>query len=237
MALITCHSLTLAYDGFIAVQNISFSLEKGAYLAVVGENGSGKSTLIKGLLGLIPPVSGTVSLAEGLTKREIGYLPQQTVTQKDFPASVREVVISGCLGRRGLKPFYARADKEEAERQMERLGIAQLSRQCYRELSGGQQQRVLLARALCATSRLLIMDEPVNGLDPIVTAELYNHITDINRELSVSVLKVSHDNSAIAYASHVLHLQKDLLFYGPRAAYLTSPASAGYRAKGGMADV
>ena len=187
--------------------------------------GSGKSTLMKTLLGLRAPLAGSITFGDGLHKNEIGYLPQQTPVQRDFPASVQEVVLSGCLNRCGLRPFYSKAERALAARSMERLGIAPIARRCYRELSGGQQQRVLLARALCATRKLLLLDEPVAGLDPKVTAELYDLVAELNRTDGITVIMISHDiAAAVQYASHILHIgEGQRLFFGTAAAYLNSP--------------
>lgn len=221
MALIKAESLALGYDNGIIVKDLDFEVNAGDYLCIVGENGSGKSTLMRTLLGLQNPKGGRIILGDGLTKKEIGYLPQQTQVQKDFPASVREIVISGCQARCGLRPFYNREEKGLAEKNMERLGITDLSARSYRELSGGQQQRVLLARALCATQKLLILDEPVSGLDVKVTAELYTIIKELNRD-GITIIMVSHDiAAAVKYASHILHIG-DQIFFGTRDSYLES---------------
>lgn len=221
MALITCRNAAFGYDGNKVVEGLDFTVDSGAYLCVVGENGSGKSTLMKGLLRLKQPTSGTILLGDGLKATEIGYLPQQTAAQKDFPASVYEVVLSGRLSSRGLKPFYGKEDRQVALENMQRLGIEPLRNRCYRELSGGQQQRVLLARALCATKKVLLLDEPVAGLDPVVTQELYGLIDQINREMGITILMVSHDiQCAVQYASHILHLQNRQMFFGPTAGYV-----------------
>ena len=225
MALITCQDLTLGYENTRVAEHLSFTVEEGDYLCIVGENGSGKSTLMKTLLGLRAPLAGRITFGDGLRKNEIGYLPQQTPIQRDFPASVQEVVLSGCLARCGLRPFYSKEEKALAARNMERLGITHLARRCYRELSGGQQQRVLLARALCATRKLLLLDEPVAGLDPKVTAELYDLIAELNRADGITVIMISHDiAAAVRYASHILHIgEGQRLFFGTAAAYRTSP--------------
>lgn len=220
MPLITCKTVGMAYDKTWAVQDVSFALEQGDYLCVVGENGAGKSTLVKGILGLMKPNTGEI-LYDGLTPGEIGYLPQQTMVQKDFPASVYEVVLSGCLNSTGRFPFYSRAIKQRANAEIERLGLTPLRQRCYRDLSGGQQQRVLLARALCATTKLLLLDEPVAGLDPIVTAELYALIQKLNQEDGITVLMVSHDiHSAVRYGNKILQLQNAGVFFGPTEEYL-----------------
>ena len=188
---------------------------------MVGENGAGKSTLMKTMLGLLSPIKGSVLFGNGLKRNEIGYLPQQTAVQKDFPASVREIVLSGCQGRCGLRPFYNRQEKHIARENMERMGIMPLSNRCYRELSGGQQQRVLLARALCATQKVLLLDEPVAGLDPKVTAEMYGLISLLNRE-GIAIIMISHDiSAAVRYASHILHIGTNV-FYGTIDEYLNS---------------
>ena len=176
MAQLTCQNLRVGYDGKSVLQDLSFEVFAGDYLCIVGENGSGKSPLMKTILGLQPPISGRILTGDGLRKNEIGYLPQQTVVQKDFPASVREIVLSGCQGRCGSRPFYSKEEKQLAEENIRKMQIDKLSKRCYRELSGGQQQRVLLARALCATQKMLLLDEPVSGLDPKVTAEMYRLI-------------------------------------------------------------
>ncbi len=229
MALIACRDASFSYEGNIAVSGLNFTVESGDYLCIVGENGSGKSTLMKGLLRLKPPRAGIVSMGDGLKPSEIGYLPQQTAAQKDFPASAYEVVLSGRLGARGLKPFYSKTDKAIVEENIERLGVGPIRNRCYRELSGGQQQRVLLARALCATKKLLLLDEPVAGLDPLVTQELYKLIENINRDTGLTVVMVSHDvRSAVKYASHILHLSTEQIFFGKTKDYLQTKAGIGF---------
>lgn len=223
MPQITVENLSLGYDGVPVVENLSFSINKGDYLCIVGENGSGKSTLVKALLHLLSPLSGHITEGDSFSHKNIGYLPQQTPVQRDFPASVYEIVLSGCVGRMGLRPFYSKAEKQLAASNMKRLGIENLAQRCYRELSGGQQQRVLLARALCATGDMLLLDEPVAGLDPKVTAELYSIIEDLNKNDSISIVMVSHDIDAIQYASHVLHVSASHHFFGTVAEYENSP--------------
>ncbi len=226
MALITCRDLCLAYEGKTAVEGLSFDVPPGDYLCIVGENGSGKSTLIKALLGLKKPRSGSIAYGDGLNRREIGYLPQQTPAQKDFPASVREVVLSGCRA----SPFFAPGEKRRAAENMEKLGLTELQGACYRDLSGGQQQRVLLARALCATRKLLLLDEPVTGLDPAVSAELYRIIQDLN-DAGVTVVMVSHDvDCAIERAKTILHLRRVPLFWGPAGEYRQSEIGRSFMA-------
>lgn len=235
MALLTCRDLALGYDGARILEGLSFALSSGDYLCVVGENGSGKSTLMKTILHLKSPLSGTLAMGDGLKRTDIGYLPQQTVVQKDFPASVREIVRSGCISRCGLRPFYSKAEKQLAEDAMEKMGVRQLAERCYRELSGGQQQRVLLARAFCAAKRLLILDEPAAGLDPRVTADMYKRIEQLNREDGLTVIMVSHDiAAAVRYASHILHIDRAFLFFGTTAEYLHTPVGQAFaHAEGG----
>ena len=222
MAQIKVNNVSLGYEGKAIVSELSFEVNKGDYLCIVGENGSGKSTLMKTLLGQKNVVSGKIEFGDGLRQNEIGYLPQQTEVQKDFPASVKEIVLSGCLNNMGLRPFYSKSQKNRAKEIMEKLNISDLSNACYRELSGGQQQRVLLARALCATKKLLVLDEPVAGLDPIITKNLYKLISDINKE-GITVIMVSHDiHAAIEFASHILHIGNKPLFFGTKEEYKNS---------------
>ncbi len=232
MSLLTCTDLALGYEGKAIVEGLNFSVEAGDYLCIIGENGSGKSTLMKTILGLHHPLRGTVRTGDGLRQNEIGYLPQQTVVQRDFPASVFEIVLSGCQGRKGFRPFYSAADKALARENIRRMGIEHLSRRCYRELSGGQQQRVLLARALCATRKLLLLDEPVAGLDPKVTAEMYQLIEELNKKDGITVIMISHDlGAALQYASHILHIGARL-WYGTRTDYLSSEAGSSFLREG-----
>ncbi len=223
MALLTIKNLSLGYDSRVIVENLNFAVNAGDYLCIIGENGSGKSTLMKTLLGLQEQIGGEIIPGDGLQKNEIGYLPQQNLVQKDFPASVKEIVISGCQARCGLRPFYTKSEKQMAKDNMAKMGITDLANRCYRELSGGQQQRVLLARALCATQKVLLLDEPVSGLDPKVTIEMYSLIEDLNRE-GITVIMISHDiAAAVKYASHILHIG-DSIFYGTKDEYLESDA-------------
>ena len=224
MALIECINASFGYDDKAVLTDVSFSVDEGDYLCIVGENGSGKSTLMKGILGIKKPLSGSVKYSDGLKSNEIGYLPQQTAVQKEFPASVFEVVLSGRLNSLGAKPFYSKADKKDAEQKLAMLGMGEFNNKCYMELSGGQQQRVLLARALCATKKLILLDEPVSGLDPVVTLEMYKLIKDINEKAKITVIMVSHDTAAAAkYSSHILHLGSEMLFYGLTSDYINTP--------------
>ena len=222
--IITCSNVSLSYENNIVVSDLSFTVNSGDYLCIVGENGSGKSTLIKALLSLKNTKKGDITFGHDILQNEIGYLPQQTSAQKDFPATVREIVMSGCQNKRGFRPFYSAEEKEKAAYNMEKLKISDLKNKCYRELSGGQQQRVLLARALCAAKKLIIMDEPVSGLDPMVTNELYFFIKQINRA-GMTIIMVSHDVScSVKHASHILHLQNKSVFFGTTADYVKSDA-------------
>lgn len=221
MAYITGDHISIGYEGKDILKDISFEVKKGDYLYIVGENGAGKSTLMKTILGLIAPTKGEIVLGDGLQKNEIGYLPQQNLVQRDFPASVEEIVLSGCQGRMGLRPFYSKEEKALAKENLERMHLGDLSRRCYRELSGGQQQRVLLARALCATRKILLLDEPVAGLDPKMTSEMYGLIQKLNEE-GIAIIMISHDvTSADKYASHILHVNKHA-FFGTKSEYRKS---------------
>ena len=212
MALLTVRDLSLGYDGRVLLEHLRFSVDAGDYLCIVGENGSGKSTLMKTILGLHSPMKGKITTGDGLKQTEIGYLPQQTLVQKDFPASVREIVISGFQGKCGLRPFYTKEEKRQALENMKKMRIDDLQKRCYRELSGGQQQRVLLARALCATKSMLLLDEPVAGLDPRVTAEMYSMISQLHKE-GITVIMISHDiEAALRYATHILHIGREVFF-------------------------
>lgn len=221
-----CSHVTLGYENRVVASNLNFRLNEGEYLCIVGENGTGKSTLIKTLLGLIKPLDGNIHI--GICEKSgkgVGYLPQQTEAQKDFPASVWEVVLSGVLNSRHKSPFYTKADKDEAKKNLEKLGILNLRKCCYRELSGGQQQRVLLARALCATDNALILDEPVTGLDPAAAKDFYEEIRKLNEE-KVTIIMVTHDiKNALKYATHILHLGQDNDFFGTVDEYKKSNVS------------
>lgn len=237
MALLTVKDLSLGYESEVIAQGINFSVNEGDYLCVVGENGSGKSTLMKALLHLKEPIKGEIIYGDGLKRNETGYLPQQTLIQKDFPASVKEIVLSGCQGRCGVRPFYSSEHKKLAKMNMERMGITSLSDRCYRELSGGQQQRVLLARALCATQKLILLDEPVAGLDPLVTEQMYELISNLNKE-GITIIMISHDlGAALSYASNILHIGNSI-FFGTREEYAESGVGKSFLAlrKGGEAD-
>ncbi len=222
MALLTCKNLKLGYDSTVVVEDLSFTVNAGDYLCIVGENGSGKTTLMKTILGLHHPISGSITVGDGLGLNQIGYLPQQTAVQRDFPATVWEIVMSGCRSRCGARPFYNKDDKQHATKYISRMGLDDIKNRCYRELSGGQQQRVLLARALCAMQTLLLLDEPVSGLDPSVTEDMYKLIYDLNKDDGITIIMISHDiNAAIKYADHILHIG-DTVFFGTKDEYCGS---------------
>lgn len=233
MAQLICKNLSGGYEGKAVLQGLDFEVHQGDYLCILGENGSGKSTLMKTLLGLQAPIAGKIETGDGLKQNEIGYLPQQTLVQKDFPASVWEIVLSGCQSRCGLRPFYNKEEKQLARESIRKMQIEALTKRCYRELSGGQQQRVLLARALCATRKMLLLDEPVSGLDPKVTEEMYALIERLNQEDRITVIMVSHDlTAALQYASHILHIG-DSVFFGTKEDYLQSPQGRLFAARKG----
>ena len=224
MPQISAQNVTMSYEKKLVLNKISFEVNQGDYLCIVGENGSGKTTLMKGILGLMSLKSGTISFGDGVQADHIGYLPQQTVVQRDFPASVFEVVLSGCLNRIGMRPFYSGKEKKRVLGSLELLGMKDLRYKSYRALSGGQQQRVLLARALCATEKIVLLDEPVTGLDPIVTGELYQIIRDLNKT-GVTIIMISHDvKAAVENANKILHLGTSTEFFGSTEDYLKSMA-------------
>ena len=222
--LLDCRDASLGYEGKPVWEHLTFQVRSGDYLCIVGENGSGKSTLLKSLLGLLKPLSGEIVHADTLRGGSIGYLPQQTRAQKDFPATVTEVVRSGFISGKGMRFFYTAQEKSRALMNMGKLGVLELKDRCYRELSGGQQQRVLLARALCAAGELLILDEPVTGLDPAAAQELYRTLDYLNKKEGIAIVTVTHDiRSALRYATHILHAGHGTYFFGTAAEYLASP--------------
>ena len=223
MSLIACKNVSMGYEGRNVLENINFGVNQGDYLCIVGENGSGKTTLMKGILKLKNVSAGSIHFGDGLKVNEIGYLPQTSNIQKDFPASVYEVVLSGRLNQLKWRPFFTKKDKKIVLEKMEMMGISAIKHHSFQELSGGQQQRVLLARALCATKKILLLDEPIAGLDPMVTNEMYRLITEINKEYGITVMMISHDiQTAVKYASHILHLGNKQLYFGNLEAYLQS---------------
>ncbi len=227
MPLLECRNLSLGYNKNVLVRNLSFKVNAGDYLCIVGENGSGKSTLMRTVLGLQRAMDGQIIFSDGLEKNQIGYLPQQTQVQRDFPASVLEIVLSGCQGVAGFRPFYNRKEKQTAFKNMKRLGILALAKRCYRDLSGGQQQRVLLARALCATQKMILLDEPITGLDPDAAQEMYKLVRDLNKNDGISVIMISHDlREALNDASHILHIGEKL-FFGTKEEYLKLQKNGG----------
>ena len=229
MSVLACQDLAFSFDGKDVLKGVNFTLKQGEYLCIVGENGSGKTTLMKGLLRLNKPTKGKIVTGDGLKPNEIGYLPQQTQIQRDFPASVYEVVLSGCLNSMGRRLFYGKKHKQLVIDNLEALDILSLKNKCYRELSGGQQQRVLLARALCATQKMLLLDEPVTGLDPVAAEEFYRMIEKLNREKGITIIMVSHDvKGVVSHASHVLHLDGVQKFFGTMEEYKNQEWSFAY---------
>lgn len=218
MPLLSCKNVSLAYDGATVATDITFDVNAGDYLCILGRNGSGKSTLIKAIAGLIKPADGQILYGDGLTAKQVGYLAQATVVQKNFPASVSEVVLSGT---RSL--FHSKKDKQKTAEILEMLGLSDIAKHSCAELSGGQLQRVLLARALCASTKLLLLDEPTAGLDKLVTEELYALVNKLNREQGITVIIISHDiDTSLTDATHILHMDHQILFYGTSDDYINS---------------
>lgn len=235
MTLIKCCDVAFSYDCKKVIEGLNFSVSEGDYLCVLGTNGSGKSTLINGILGLKSPSEGEIQRIAGLEGSGVGYLPQQTVVQKDFPVVVREVVNSGCIGKLGIKPFYSSAQKSRVEETMKKLGIQDIATKSFCQLSGGQKQRVLLARALCAADKLLLLDEPTSGLDPVVTHEMYELLERLNREDGITIIMVSHDVSIASHgATHILHLGGTQRFFGKAEDYIHTDLAKEYL--GGCGD-
>ena len=228
--LLACRDVSLGYEGQSVLTHLNLSIREGDYLCIVGDNGSGKSTLLRGLLGLLPPQSGEIWRSPELKQGNLGYLPQQTRAQRDFPATVYEVVLSGCLNKKGMHFFYSPAQKSMALMNMGKLGVLELKDQCYRDLSGGQQQRVLLARALCAAHKLLILDEPITGLDPAAAQDLYKTLAYLNRKEGMAIVMVTHDlKAAMQSARSVLYIGRTGYFHGTVAEYLASPMGHRFR--------
>lgn len=222
MPLIKCENMDLSYEGLVVAEDITFQINKGDYYSIVGRNGGGKSTLLKALLKLKAPTKGKVIYGDGLNQSDIGYIAQQTPVQKDFPASVNEVVMSGCLKSDQFWPWFRYKDTRRAKDKMRLLGIENLKNKCFRELSGGQQQRVLLARAMCATNKILFLDEPVTGLDPVVTTEFFNIVSDMHKK-GITIIMVSHDvHCAVKYSNKILHLDKNVMYDGSVDGYSKS---------------
>lgn len=237
MPVVAFQNVSVGYDGKAVTEGLDFAVPDGAYLSIVGENGAGKSTTMKTLLGLKKPIDGKIIFADGLKPNEIGYLPQQTQVQRDFPATVFEVVLSGCLNQLGFKPFYTKEQKQTAKKWIERLEIDDIAKRSYKQLSGGQQQRVLLARALCATKKLIVLDEPVSGLDPVVTENMYDLIRQINQEDKITVIMVSHDlAAALRYSSHILQISDKMLFFGTTEQYRASDVGRRFIGRAGESD-
>lgn len=231
--LIVCRDVSLGYEGQTVLSHLDLIIRDGDYLCIVGDNGSGKSTLLRGLLGLLAPQAGEILRAPELERGAVGYLPQQTRAQRDFPATVFEVALSGCLNQKGSRFFYTRAQKSQALMNLGKLGVLEWKDKCYRELSGGQQQRVLLARALCAAGRLLILDEPITGLDPAAAQDLYKTLDYLNRTEHMAIVMVTHDLApALRSAKTVFHIGQRGTFLGTVADYLASPQGRRFREVG-----
>lgn len=223
MFCLKCDHVSFSYENQVVVSDLSFTVEEGDYLCIIGENGTGKSTLMKGMLGLKKPSSGKIILGEEIRPSEIGYVPQQTPAQKDFPASVWEVVLSGCLNSRGIRPGFGALEKRLAWEKLQLLGITDLKEKSFRDLSGGQKQRVLLARSLCAAKKLILLDEPTTGLDPVATEEFYHLLLNLNKKYQITVIMISHAiREAFAHADHIMYLSQDSYFYGTTEEYLDS---------------
>jgi zinc transport system ATP-binding protein len=233
---VNCQNLSFGYDGHIVIFGLNFSVQAGDFLLIAGENGSGKSTLIKGLLRLIPPMEGSITFSSEFAPYQTGYLSQQAAAKQDFPAGVFEIVLSGNAGKHGVFPFYRQHDRRKAEENLRLLDIEDLKDRCFRELSGGQQRRVLLARSLCAADKLLVLDEPFAGLDPLISVELYRLLAQINRERGMTIIMASHDIEAASYAAKVLHLQGQQLFFGSMEEYLSSETGKNFFVKKGAAS-
>ena len=228
MAQLRCENISVGYEDGIVVSDVSFELNRGDYVCIVGENGAGKSSLLKGILGLAKIQGGKLEYGDGMSRADVGYLPQQKDYQKNFPATVKEVVMSGFLNKMGLRPYYNRAEKAKAMEILSDCGMADYVRASFGSLSGGQKQRVLLARAMCATDKLLLLDEPTTGLDPVATEELYELLKRLNREKKTTILMVSHDlNKAVSDAGLILHVNKrsGCGYFGPADKYLDSEAA------------
>lgn len=228
MAQLRCENISVGYEDGIVVSDVSFELNRGDYVCIVGENGAGKSSLLKGILGLAKIQGGKLEYGDGMSRADVGYLPQQKDYQKNFPATVKEVVMSGFLNKMGLRPYYNRAEKARAMEILSDFGMADYVRASFGSLSGGQKQRVLLARAMCATDKLLLLDEPTTGLDPVATEELYELLKRLNREKKTTILMVSHDlNKAVSDAGLILHVNKrsGCGYFGPADKYLDSEAA------------
>ena len=228
MAQLRCENISVGYEDGIVVSDVSFELNRGDYVCIVGENGAGKSSLLKGILGLARIQGGKIEYGDGMSRADVGYLPQQKDYQKNFPATVKEVVMSGFLNKMGLRPYYNRAEKAKAMEILSDFGMADYVRASFGSLSGGQKQRVLLARAMCATDKLLLLDEPTTGLDPVATEELYELLKRLNREKKTTILMVSHDlNKAVSDAGLILHVNKrsGCGYFGPADKYLDSEAA------------
>ncbi len=214
MSLIELKNLSLGYDNITVLKDINMVIEENDFICIVGPNGSGKSTLIKGILGLIKPSKGKI-IYNNLKQNFIGYMPQEVKIDSNFPASVYEIVLSGTLNRLGLKSFYTKREKQIADDNLKILGIENLKDKSFQDLSGGQRQKVLLARSLCATSKLLILDEPSNNLDAKSKQELYEIIVDLNKNHNITIIMITHDlDHDNLIGNKILSLRDDEIFFG-----------------------
>lgn len=221
MPLIEFKDLCIGYEHKVIIKNINLEINDGEYVCVFGDNGVGKTTFLKTILGLIPPLSGSIIIEDTFNKKEVGYLPQRMQLKPEFPASCFEIVLSGCVNRLKIWPFYRKSHRDLAIEKMKLLGVANLKDKPFRVLSGGQQQRILLARALCATDRLLILDEPFTGLDYHAAKSLYDLLEKINKQLNVTIIVVSHFmEDILAYSTKVVHLSKEEVFCGTPEQYV-----------------
>lgn len=214
-ALLICRNLAVGYDGIRQCENISFTLHEGEHLSVIGRDGSGKTALVSAILGLDSPMEGEVTYCGGLKRSEIGCMPQNDMLMGN--ARVLDTVLAGCLGGMN-KWFVGRGEKQRAMDCLTELGAADLAARRMGELSGGQRQRVLLARALCSAERLLILDEPLRGLDAVAAEELLCLIHRIGEERNVSVIFINPPTPR----GTVLHLAGKPVFYGTAEAYASS---------------
>ncbi len=208
MFLFKCNNLCLGYGSTLIQENLNIQIDKGDYVFILGENGTGKSTLIKTILGFIKPYSGTIEYSPEWDRKKIGYLPQTSEIQKTFPATVKEIVLSGCQSELGIFPFYKKQHIQKAMNNLKKLGMEEYAGRSFKELSGGQQQRILFARALCATASVIIMDEPAKGFDSVTTQKMYEIVGELNAQ-GVTVITISHDaQAAQKYAGKIIRLEK-----------------------------
>lgn len=225
--MIKLENLTIGYDNQIILKDVNLSINEGEYVCILGANGSGKSTLLKTVLGLIKPLTGKIIIDK---KTSIGYVPQAKMLQQDFPATVNEIVMSGCLKKMKWRPFYTKKERDLANKNMKLLQISSLKNKSFSELSGGQQQRALIARALCATNKVLFLDEPFTALDGYGALKLYGILKKLNRDEHVTIVVISHDvDTILRYANHVIHVDETIVFDGTKEDYLESSFMKEYK--------